>query len=108
MSTPRASKIRMCGNDFVSTGGPYDPSRNRWALVLAGGSGTRLRSLTTLDRGVSVPKQYCSLNGGPSLLRHAVSRASMVVRADRVLVVVAESHRQWWQPELSELPAANC
>lgn len=45
-----------------------------WVLVLAGGDGKRLRSLTSAD-GVSVPKQYCSLAGGKTLLDDAIERA---------------------------------
>jgi mannose-1-phosphate guanylyltransferase len=40
---------------------------NVWAVVLAAGDGTRLESLTTNDRGDVVPKQFCSLRGGPRL-----------------------------------------
>ncbi len=44
-----------------------------WALVLAAGEGSRLRALTTTN-GVAVPKQFCSLQGGPSLRRHDLDR----------------------------------
>lgn len=107
MSTTRASKIRMNGNRPEIADVVHNRSRHRWAIVLAAGDGTRLHALTTLRRGVAVPKQFCSLNGGPSLLRQAVARASEVVPNDHVLVVVAESHRRWWREELSDLPSAN-
>jgi len=48
---------------------------NTWAIILAGGDGTRLRSLTTDETGVSVPKQFCSLRGDRSLLHEALARA---------------------------------
>ena len=48
-----------------------------WALVLAAGEGSRLRALTTTN-GVAVPKQFCSLQGGPSLLQEALHRAEAV------------------------------
>jgi mannose-1-phosphate guanylyltransferase len=79
---------------------------NRWAIVLGAGDGTRLSALTTL-RGVAVPKQYCQLNGGPSLLELAVRRAGRVVPADRVAVVVARAHRAWWEKDLAALPPDN-
>ena len=41
---------------------------HRWALVLAGGSGTRLASMTIDTNGLAVPKQYCALVGERSLL----------------------------------------
>lgn len=67
-----------------------------WALVLAAGEGTRLKTLTTGDDGVPVPKQYCSLDGGPSLLENALRRAEAVTDEARVCTVVAAQHRQWW------------
>ena len=45
---------------------------NVWALILAGGEGTRLSSLTTTPGGLSVPKQFCSLQGGASLLEETL------------------------------------
>lgn len=71
-----------------------------WAIVLAAGDGRRLHGLTTTDAGVAVPKQYCSLRGGASLLRHAMLRAESIARPDHVCAVVAAAHRQWWEPAL--------
>lgn len=51
---------------------------NTWALVRAVGEGSRLRSLTTTEAGLAVPKQFCSLRGGPSLLHEALQRAEAV------------------------------
>ena len=44
-----------------------------WVVVLAGGEGSRLRSLTTTAAGMTVPKQFCSLYGGRSLLQEALA-----------------------------------
>ena len=41
---------------------PVRHDEHTWALVLAGGEGTRLRALTTDSSGISVPKQFCSLD----------------------------------------------
>jgi mannose-1-phosphate guanylyltransferase len=80
---------------------------NRWALVLAAGSGTRLVSLTTDATGASVPKQFCSLNGGASLLEQALARAGTVTTPAQTIVVVAAEHRRHWQTALPEIPAHN-
>jgi mannose-1-phosphate guanylyltransferase len=77
-----------------------------WALILAAGEGSRLRSLTTTN-GVAVPKQFCSLNGGPSLLQEALHRAESVTPRSRICTIVAEQHRRWWEAPLSTLPAGN-
>lgn len=80
---------------------------HNWALVLAAGDGTRLAKWTTDDRGRAVPKQFCALAGSPSLLRQTLSRAERVVPRERVAVIVAGAHREWWGPELSDLAEDN-
>lgn len=80
---------------------------NRWALVLAAGSGTRLMRLTTDATGASVPKQFCSLNGGPSLLEQALARAAAVASPTHTIVVVAAEHRRHWQGALPGIPEQN-
>lgn len=78
-----------------------------WALVLAAGDGSRLRSLTTVAPDTMVPKQFCSLHDGPSLLHEALCRARAVTAEERTCVVVAEQHRRWWEGALWLLPAEN-
>jgi mannose-1-phosphate guanylyltransferase len=79
-----------------------------WALVLAGGDGSRLWSLTENDEGVGVPKQFCSLQGGPSLLADALNRAAAVAPRERLCAIVAGQHRRWWADgTLDELPDSN-
>ncbi len=78
-----------------------------WAVVLAAGDGTRLAHLTRDARGNAVPKQFCSLNGGGSLLQEAMHRARRLVPRERLTVIVAEQHRRWWGPTLWSLPTSN-
>jgi mannose-1-phosphate guanylyltransferase len=82
-------------------------SNKAWAIVLAGGEGSRLHGLTTDASGVTVPKQFCSLTGGQSLLVETLQRAASVVEPDHICVVVAAQHRRWWEPMLSEMPKSN-
>ncbi len=86
---------------------PRVPDREHdWALVLAGGEGKRLQQLTRTDGG-PVPKQFCSLAGGPSLLQEAMHRAQTVVCAKRTCAVVTARHRAWWGSQLESLPREN-
>lgn len=82
---------------------------NQWALVLAAGDGSRLRALTTQPCGTPVPKQYCSLSGGPSLLEDAIDRAQSQVAGERVCAIVAQQHHRWWSniDALTALPRGN-
>ncbi len=80
---------------------------NTWALVLAAGDGKRLERLTTTHGGAPIPKQYCSLRPGPSLLHDALRRALAVTSPERTCIVVAEKHRCWWELQSSLLPSDN-
>jgi mannose-1-phosphate guanylyltransferase len=78
-----------------------------WALVLAAGEGSRLKALTMTPAGTHVPKQFCSLLDGPSLMDEALSRAESVAPRGRVCAVVAAQHRRWWERLPERLPTAN-
>lgn len=78
-----------------------------WAVVLAAGDGTRLARLTTDERGIAIPKQYCSLNGGASLLDEALQRGRRIVPRERLCAIVADHHRRFWAPALWGLPSSN-
>jgi mannose-1-phosphate guanylyltransferase len=76
---------------------------NTWVVVLAGGEGSRLHSLTTATNGIPVPKQFCSLQGGPSLLQNTVQRALSITSMRRVCAVVAIHHRLWRDAQIRNL-----
>ena len=78
-----------------------------WSLILAAGEGSRLRSLTTTAAGISVPKQFCTLRGGPSLLQQTVTRAAAVSCVNRIVHVVAAQHRFWWEASLEATRSQN-
>lgn len=80
---------------------------NTWALVLAAGDGRRLHGLSTTAAGFAVPKQFCSLDGGPSLLQEALQRAQATAPHERICTIVAAPHRLWWTGHLKSLPASN-
>ena len=84
----------------------HDPA-GAWAVVLAGGEGSRLRYLTTTESGEVIPKQFCSLGNNGCLLELALARAREVATSDRVCTVVASKHRRWWQEPLRKLPKPN-
>jgi mannose-1-phosphate guanylyltransferase len=86
--------------------GMPQPGRS-WAIVLAAGEGSRLQCLTRNAAGVAIPKQFCSLRGGASLLHEALRRAESVCDRERICVVVAAHHRPWWAPVLAWLPRRN-
>lgn len=67
------------------------PRRSRWAVILAGGEGTRLASMVQAIWGYSHPKQFVTLNGSRSLLQATLDRIHSL-GFHRLLVVVGEDH----------------
>jgi mannose-1-phosphate guanylyltransferase len=74
---------------------------------LAAGEGTRLRAMIADRHGHALPKQYCSLDGGASLLDLALQRAGQVAPRERVTTIVAARHEPWWKGALGLLPHSN-
>jgi mannose-1-phosphate guanylyltransferase len=78
-----------------------------WLLVLAAGRTATLGHLTTDREGRAVPKQFCSLNGGHSLLQASLRRARRIAPARRICVVVDRGDERYWRPMLQALPEGN-
>src|SRR5207249_9450126 len=91
--------------------GPELSRRHRrerlWALVLAGGEGRRLQSLTRKIAGAPIPKQYCRITGGRSLLEATLARIFPLVPRERTLVIVNRSHLELALPQLPDVPPGN-
>lgn len=86
-----------------------DPKRHAdsWALVLAGGDGTRLRAITELLAGEPIPKQYCRITGERSMLEATLDRIAPLVPPERTLVIVNRDHLRLARPQLVTIPEAN-
>lgn len=78
-----------------------------WAIVLAGGDGTRLQSLTFRIAGDLRPKQFCSILGEQSLLAQTRSRVDSLIDADRQLFVVTRAHETFYREELRDVDDSN-
>ncbi|MBI5475227.1 MAG: hypothetical protein HY964_00655 [Ignavibacteriales bacterium] len=70
----------------------YLSKTNLWGLVLAGGEGKRLSSFITDLYGVDRPKQYCSIVGGRSMLRHTLDRVKTIIPQENILTVINRNH----------------
>lgn len=74
-----------------------------WAVVLAGGVGSRFWPLSTAAR----PKQLLPLAGDRSLIAASVARVLPLVPAERVLVVTSRALAEATRAALPEVPADN-
>jgi mannose-1-phosphate guanylyltransferase len=81
----------------------FQRSRHRWAVMLAGGDGTRLQDLTVKIAGDSRPKQFCSILGGESLLAQTRARLEPLFQVERELFLVTRAHETYYRQELRDV-----
>ena len=74
-----------------------------WAVLLAGGDGTRLRSLTQLISGEDRPKQFCHVYGGKTLLAQTRVRLSRAIHPERTAFVLVKTHERFYRSELADV-----
>jgi mannose-1-phosphate guanylyltransferase / mannose-6-phosphate isomerase len=72
---------------------------NRYAVILCGGSGTRL---WPLSRSLK-PKHLLPLNGDSTLLQQTARRVCQKIPASRLITVTHESHRFEVKGQLAEI-----
>ncbi len=77
---------------------------HRWGVILAGGDGVRLRSLTRLVSDDERPKQFCPLLGGRTLLAQTRQRIAGSIDRDRTLFVLTSTHEPFYTKELGQVP----
>ena len=73
----------------------------RWGVILAGGDGSSLRSLTRFICGDDRPKQFCSIFGPDTLLEQARRRAERVIPAEQMLFALTRVHEEHYLRDLS-------
>ena len=74
-----------------------------WVVILAGGDGSRLKTLSRFISGDDRPKQFCALFGGETLLRRTRGRIAPAVPAERTLFVVVKAHEPFYRRELADV-----
>jgi mannose-1-phosphate guanylyltransferase len=78
-------------------------SAHRWAVILAGGEGARLRSLTRAIVGDERPKQFCPILGDETLLDQTRNRVALAVPPRQTLFVLTRTHEQFYRSHLHEV-----
>jgi mannose-1-phosphate guanylyltransferase len=78
----------------------------RWCIVVADDHGPEWAPSTKTGERPS-PVQYSCLGGQSTLLQRALSRAGRIAPAARILVTALEEYREYWEPALWHIRAAN-
>ena len=73
-------------------------------MLLAGGDGTRLQSLTRMIEGDSRPKQFCRILENESLFAQTRGRINPLFQAGKVIAVVTKKHEELYSRELTDWP----
>ena len=76
---------------------------HQYALIMAGGAGTRLWPLSRKSR----PKQFQAFTDEQTLLQHMVSLALTVVPLERILIMATEEFSETIRGQVTELPTEN-
>ncbi|MGD0291891.1 MAG: sugar phosphate nucleotidyltransferase [Candidatus Binataceae bacterium] len=79
----------------------------RWAIILAGGEGKRLSSLTQRIAGDGRPKQFCRLIGQSSLIEQTRDRVALSIADDNILAVVTRAHERYYGALLGQMRQRN-
>jgi len=66
-----------------------------WALVLAGGEGTRMQPFVQRLVGEKRPMQYCTFVGSRSMLQHTLDRARALVPEDHIVTLIGSNHSSY-------------
>jgi mannose-1-phosphate guanylyltransferase len=78
-------------------------SSNFYALIMAGGSGTRLWPLSRQGR----PKQAIELIGSRTMFQHAVDRLKALLPPEQILAVTAKEYVEVLASQVPDLPREN-
>ncbi|HEX6124067.1 MAG TPA: sugar phosphate nucleotidyltransferase [Pyrinomonadaceae bacterium] len=70
--------------------------KNRLAVILAGGDGSRLRSLTKMITGDECPKQFCPLLGDRTLLDETRDRTALSIPRANTYFSLTQKHEQFY------------
>lgn len=98
-------QLRM--REFPTIGGSKNRGDKRTAIILAGGEGTRLRSLTKLVSGDDRPKQFCPIFRDKTLLDATRQRIALRISPENTFFSLTQKHERYYRGPLWNVPEAN-
>ena len=79
--------------------------KKRWGIVLAGGDGSRLQSLSRVITGDDRPKQFCRILGQYTLLEQTRYRVAISIPSEQTIFALTRAHEHYYLQDLGEVPS---
>lgn len=79
----------------------------KYAVILAGGDGNRLKSLTRVITGDERPKQFCPILNNKTLLDLTRKRVELKIKPENVFYSLTEKHENFYQAHLVDINKSN-
>jgi mannose-1-phosphate guanylyltransferase len=81
--------------------------KHEWAVILAGGDGTRLRCLTRRITGDDRPKQFAPVTGDLTLVEETQRRVALELSSEKTVFVLNRLHKTYYSTILGSTPVSN-
>jgi mannose-1-phosphate guanylyltransferase len=88
--------------EFPFSSGFGNKKSDRFAVILAGGEGSRLKSLTRWIMGDERPKQFCSILDNKTLLDVTRRRTALKIESENTFYSLTKKHERFYSSLLSD------
>ncbi len=78
-----------------------------FAVILAGGDGSRLKSLTRMITGDERPKQFCPILNNKTLLDITRKRVGLRIKPENIFYSLTKKHEKFYQSNLFDVKSSN-
>lgn len=107
MNDLKREKLLSFANLPITAYSGNSAKQDRWAVILAGGDGSRLLSLTRKITGDERPKQFCSFLGTGTLLDETRRRVELGFPPIKTMFSLTEKHECYYDSLLRDVPPRN-
>lgn len=83
------------------------PQEERFAVILAGGDGVRMREMTKKLAGCETPKQFCAVLGDETLMTTTQKRVALKFGQEKTFYCLTQTHEQFYTPLLRDVHRKN-
>lgn len=86
-----------------ATATSINPTMEAFAVILAGGDGTRLLDLTRRITGRELPKQFCPITSDETMLTATEKRIRLKIGPENIFFSLTAPHEPYFRPLLSDV-----